>query len=98
MEDGWVGKRDMLSSHRSVGFSIWQFTFAISSLQTAPLLKKLGFSHESDMLQMGDEIEAYVNQVNASLDVENLGMDEAMNTWYDAPMEEMNTMGTEPSF
>ena len=70
----------------------------ISPVSSRDIYESTGDISLGDMLQMSDGIEAYVSQVNEFLDVENFGMDEAMNAWYDALMEEMNTMRPEPSF
>ncbi|KAM0427808.1 hypothetical protein ACHAPT_007265 [Fusarium lateritium] len=50
----------------------------------------LTFDASDDMIySMGDGVEAYMNQVNEFLDGGGFDVDEALNAWYDALMEEM---------
>ncbi|KAM6517985.1 hypothetical protein FSOLCH5_006756 [Fusarium solani] len=50
----------------------------------------LTFDVNDEMVySMGDGMEAYMNQVNEFLDGGGFDVDEALNAWYDALMEEM---------
>lgn len=57
-----------------------------------------GDPNAGEMSFVSTGMESYMNQVNEFLDVENFGMDEAINLWYDTLMEEMNESRMEPSF
>ena len=50
----------------------------------------LTFDVNDEMVySMGDGVEAYMNQVNELLDGGGFDVDEALNAWYEALMEEM---------
>ncbi|KAJ4184952.1 hypothetical protein NW755_008866 [Fusarium falciforme] len=50
----------------------------------------LTFDVNDEMVySMGDGVEAYMNQVNEFLDGGGFDVDEALNAWYEALMEEM---------
>lgn len=60
------------------------------STVSSHILDPAGGPGSGGVIYMGDGLEAYLNQVNEFLDDENYGMDEAINAWYHALMEDFN--------
>ncbi|KAF5003948.1 hypothetical protein FDECE_9537 [Fusarium decemcellulare] len=62
---------------------------ALSSEAYAPSQNLIFDPNDEMMYSMGDGVEAYMTQVNEFLDGGGFDVDEALNAWYDALMEEV---------